>query len=393
MRTLVSGALLVLVCISPFSALCRTWRVEKDGSGDFTVIQDCVNSSSSGDTILIGAGRYDDWQLYGGSYQYPARVIIDDIDLTIIGNPEGGTVIGPDQVYSEQHHGVVLIGNATIDVKCLKFENLYGGLMSWSGGSVIVENCTFTECNYGTYLEGGQGNVQNCRFSFATNISHQVLSYYQTRFSASYCEIEKVGSLGSLGHGVDLVACQDVMINNCSVSGMRTGIQFDFGTRANIVNCQIGDISGSAAYIGEGGNSVHFAECSITNSEVGISAVYPGFSLIVESTVFGDLGTATLVGNYLDSGFFRNNVLSRGDRGVVVCGTNLKANEASPEIVTDYDMKENFWGTDIPDSIQAWIEDNEDDPTINYRILWSPFSGEPVSAKSKSFGGVKSLFR
>ena len=35
-----------------------TWTVEKDGSGDFTVIQDAVNAASGGDTILIGPGRY-----------------------------------------------------------------------------------------------------------------------------------------------------------------------------------------------------------------------------------------------------------------------------------------------------------------------------------------------
>ena len=35
----------------------RTWRVEKDGSGDFTVIQDAVDAAAAGDTIRIGPGR------------------------------------------------------------------------------------------------------------------------------------------------------------------------------------------------------------------------------------------------------------------------------------------------------------------------------------------------
>ena len=34
------------------------WRVEKDGSGDSVAIQDAVDASASGDTILIGAGRF-----------------------------------------------------------------------------------------------------------------------------------------------------------------------------------------------------------------------------------------------------------------------------------------------------------------------------------------------
>jgi hypothetical protein len=34
------------------------WRVRADGSGDFTDIQEAVNASNSGDTILVGPGHY-----------------------------------------------------------------------------------------------------------------------------------------------------------------------------------------------------------------------------------------------------------------------------------------------------------------------------------------------
>ncbi len=56
-------------------------------------------------------------------------------------------------------------------------------------------------------------------------------------------------------------------------------------------------------------------------------------------------------------------------------------------------MRENYWGTDSPDSIQAWIEDHEDDPEIDYRILWSPFNSEPVPTEKKSLGGLRALYR
>lgn len=393
MKRLISGAVLCLICTLHCPALCRTWHVEKDGSGDYSIIQDCVNASSSGDTILIGAGRYDDWQLYGGNYQYPARVIIDGLDLTILGAEEGGTTIGPLEVLDGEHHGVALISDSKIEVKYIQFENLFGGVMSWSGGNVLIENCTFTECNYGTFLDGGRAEVNDCDFSFATDIGRQVISYYQNNFSARNCEIEKVGNLGDLGFGFDVNSCSEATLDHCSVSGMRTGIQFDFGTSVTMVGCQMRDITGSAVFVGLGGNEVRIIDCSIIGSDIGIKAPQPGFSLIVESTIFGDIGRASLAGDHFDSGYFRNNVLSGGSKGVVAYGPNLYENKVSPKIVTDFDMRDNYWGTDIPDSIQAWIEDHEDDPDIGYRILWSPFSGEPVSTKSESLGGVKSLYR
>lgn len=42
------------------AADAATWRVEKDGSGDFMIIQQAVEAAADGDTIRIGAGRFDD---------------------------------------------------------------------------------------------------------------------------------------------------------------------------------------------------------------------------------------------------------------------------------------------------------------------------------------------
>ncbi len=39
----------------------RTWRVEKNGSGEFATIHDAMIACSAGDTIMIGPGRYDDF--------------------------------------------------------------------------------------------------------------------------------------------------------------------------------------------------------------------------------------------------------------------------------------------------------------------------------------------
>ena len=57
----------------------------------------------------------------------------------------------------------------------------------------------------------------------------------------------------------------------------------------------------------------------------------------------------------------------------------------------------NYWGTTSADSIAAWIWDSHDDsvvfPTTLTTVIFEPFSTEPLPAESKSWGGVKALFR
>ena len=51
---------LLLVFLVPDPVLAWTWTVEKDGSGEFTVIQDALDVAAVGDTVLIGEGTYDE---------------------------------------------------------------------------------------------------------------------------------------------------------------------------------------------------------------------------------------------------------------------------------------------------------------------------------------------
>ena len=49
-------SLVFLLC--SVSAEGAILRVEKGGSGDFTVIQDAVDAAADGDVIMIGAGNH-----------------------------------------------------------------------------------------------------------------------------------------------------------------------------------------------------------------------------------------------------------------------------------------------------------------------------------------------
>jgi len=75
----------------------HTWRVEKDGSGDYTTIQPAVDGAAPGDSIMIGPGRYSETTLYNPDaakdfFPKPVMIAVTVDDLTILG-------AGTDQVY------------------------------------------------------------------------------------------------------------------------------------------------------------------------------------------------------------------------------------------------------------------------------------------------------
>ena len=95
-------AILCIMLISLSSlASARTWHVEKDGTGDYTMIQDAVDHAASGDTILIGPGRFEEKRPYTSyppttdKWTFDVYVAVTVSELTIIGSGADQTIIGP----------------------------------------------------------------------------------------------------------------------------------------------------------------------------------------------------------------------------------------------------------------------------------------------------------
>jgi pectin methylesterase-like acyl-CoA thioesterase len=80
------------------AAQAATIRVERDGSADFKTIQTALNHSTPGDTILIGPGRYTEYQtmrLPGWSWDVDVYAYVPVPEITLIGAGREETVIGP----------------------------------------------------------------------------------------------------------------------------------------------------------------------------------------------------------------------------------------------------------------------------------------------------------
>ncbi len=299
----------LVICFIAAHAQGRTWRVEKDGGGDFTVIQDCVDVSASGDTILIGSGRYNEWQMYGGNTQYPARVIIADKGLVLIGESDGSSVIGPEEPWvpgGPQHQGVVLMSDSSVVVRNLTLVNLFGGVMSWANGDFVVSDCSFLDNFYALYYQGGEGLIENCDFKSSLMGSLHVFSNFQDHFTILTCDVEQVDTTSFPNQGIVVTGCQDARIENCYISGMGIGLQFNSGTTAYVSGCQIQLISRVAVIVGQGGCSVYLVDCTISNSPIGFDSIEEGSTLSVESTILTDIELATLLCANLNEGFFRD---------------------------------------------------------------------------------------
>ena len=118
--------------------------VEKDGSGDFTVIQAAVDAASDGDIIMIGAGRFDDYETVPnwGDLRVWVR---DGKSLTFQGAGPEETIIGPSEWPGDyQGWGIVSSRDMmTIQIKGIRFENLDVLAVELNSNNAVVENCKF----------------------------------------------------------------------------------------------------------------------------------------------------------------------------------------------------------------------------------------------------------
>lgn len=143
---------MIIILCAATSGFSATWHVAKDGSGDFTVIQDAIDAASPGDMIRIHAGRYDDLiedhDVWGdGAVIADVHVAVTKDNLTLQGDGEGSTIIGPEQYPDDptpNYIGVVVT--------------------STHASSLVVRGLSIENVNYGMYVASPICEIESCRF-------------------------------------------------------------------------------------------------------------------------------------------------------------------------------------------------------------------------------------
>jgi len=375
--------LMALALLGSASSHAATIRVERDGSGDFTTIQPAVNAAASGDTVLIGAGRYREFASFAydiGVAPGDTYVGVSQEKLTLIGADRDSVVIGPDEL---NFQGDLPKGIAMAQA---------------TAGSLFVENLTILNINDGLRA-ASRAQVTNCRFS---NCKTGIFSFSQHGVYVEGCSFDNSPNLGIF----TFAPAQNIEVVDCSFVDNRLGVDFAQTLNANVRNCTFqgglgavqfeqgstGSITGStiAAATNKSITLTISAQVTLEDNTVEGGAA----SLVVESShAVANRNTFRGASHYsIDfragaTGTFRDNHIPLDAMASVF----LRFYGQTPEPIL-IDMRENYWGTTDVDSIAAHIHDGNDDATMNAFVEFEPVLSASVPIEKQSVGGLKGMF-
>ena len=392
---------LIVIFFSPL-AEAETWYVEKDGSGDFSVIQDAINASSSGDTIRVGAGRFNDHTIdYCTESDSPARVILNKEELTLIGSGPENTIIGqtePWELSQGRHMGIVVgrCGNLRYSISNLKVENSFYGILGGIGTEGKIDGCVLSGHYYGCLIHSADVQINNCIFhSPVVSIPEpaQVVFFGANNFFITDCQFMSTTVPGLRTKHFINQSPAFVFVGNSSFEGGAIGV-WSAGVQTSVNSCSFADLSSFG--VGCNGDDVTITDCLFSGVAVGVAETNAWNHLEIERCEFNNISEATFITSLSSTGFFHDCLLEKGERFVVdVPIFNVKTRDTEKGEIPHFDMTDNWWGTTDPDSIQAWIQDGNDFPEYPFFhvIDFEPFKGVAVPVEKTSLGGLKSFFR
>ena len=238
------GVLLLVGCLLAGQSYGRTWYVERNGSGDFTVIQDAVNAASSGDEIHIGPGRYTEYTQHSWGKAY---VLSDGTkNLTFVGSGAEQSIIGPS-TYAENYdeYGIAsLAGNIAIVLEDLRFQNLnYRGIGSLAR-EFVVRRCMFDHCYTGGIFSSGASTAvfEDCNFIDGAGVFSGGIIAQVPHVLVERCTFSSYASGVDVNHG----GATDVVVRDCSFIGGELGeigVNVTMGSGALVEGCSFQDLN------------------------------------------------------------------------------------------------------------------------------------------------------
>lgn len=363
----------VIAGLGAAPVLAATWRVEQDGSGDWQTLQQAADAAASGDTILVGAGRYEGVAI---SPLSPAHYVKS---LTFIGDQVDSVVIGP--VAYEHRSGMLIYEDAPQHFRNLTLENLSTGI-EFRGGTIA--HCRFSGCRNGVDLQESSigSSVTDCTFAGiggTMDIGNALHARHVTDVLMEGCQATDML--------VTAYFVDSYVIRNCTFPKAIANVGLDhFRSNGTLEDCRI---SGRLS-VDEGTLAVRRCDLSVNDG--------PGIV-----TVSCGAGELLLEGCVVHGGADGEPNLFVGSGGRVQgSGNDILKGVGAPYVVSfstrslpggDCDLRNNYWGTADADTLRAWIRDADDDPGLVYRVLFEPFSTLPLPAARRSLASVKAMFR
>ena len=372
-----SLSVLVLLAFALQPAAAKTWWVLKDGSGDFTVIQEALNAAADGDTVRVGPGRFGDFRKVtrpqtGLSFYSIAWITKP---LVLFGSGIDKTTIGPSTLVLDIEGlttgGVYIDEGANAHVEGFTIEKM-------KFPATILDTCTFARnrviateyqiwyWNGLALLYGDLIQIVDCEFSGELQIL--TASPAVTRPQIIGCTFGPGGKGIEIGNG-----STEAIVTGCRFDHVEVGVSVSLSASVIVEDCIFSEIQINAIDMGHGAAIVR-------NCTIEPGARYPlrmGIGrLEVFDTIVGGGTTATIL-SWGDMYVRNSHILNGGALTVDFRGSAQRV----------VDLRNNWWGTRELSTIASWISD------ASGAVLYEPVRSGPVATGVESMGQLKALFR
>lgn len=383
---LIIAALMLVTSLAAVDAFARTWRVELDGSGDFTDIQPAVDTSAAGDTILIGPGRFDTFHpCVAPAWTEQTVIWVTRDNLTFIGAGQGVTIIGPTIYYGplgRSPKGFCSIDGFSGKIRGLSIENIDTGVYWWRG-SLVLEDCTITGDNdqsFGGLVMWPYGAIiRDCTID--------------TRFAGRSCSVGVVSRdilfencvFKGFGYGPSITdSTTNVRFVGCSFLNVMNGIHCDHQSAIEVTNCYFRSNQIAAMNVLNDSRAI-LDRVTIDGAPTGIAAAGGGIVTGTNVVIQGASCEAVLPCCNSFVTLHNSHILAGPGYAVRCLGTWTHSQHP--------DLSGNYWGTKDIDAIRGSIWDANDTPETNGVVRFEPFADGEVPTESTSWGDLKASFR
>ena len=358
-------------------ATAKTWIVEKDGSGGFTVIQDALDAAASGDTVRVGPGRFEDFRIIESLIDGHETQVIAGFqkpNVTMIGAGKELTTIGPPQHvdYVDDIATVCIYTDrdAVTSVSDVRIEHVRFPVTIRA--RTLIENCDmFTSGDTACIglIEGDSTVIRDCEVTAVfpiftgapavTNLRVENCNLIARPNNTDFAIVIGNGSTGAV-------------IDGCYISGFGAGIQTSLGGTATITNTTIENIHSGSIDLSSG----HMVVEGCIFGAGSKNTIVAGQGLLeCSNTIIGGGTNSTITTT--TSLIFRNNDILNGGNWT------LRSQGPAFEPV---DVAQNWWGTTDTTQIAAWIDD------LNDTVTYLPILDRSVDTEPMSVGGFRTRF-
>ncbi len=387
---------LALIVVLPASA--ATLHVARDGSGEFTVIQAAVDAAASGDTVMIGPGRYDEGAIVScPGWTAFVRVLIRQTELTIIGAGPGQTIIGPTTPWdlSRGWNRGIEAGpgwnSMRVHVSDIGFENMgYGISGAEAPEALTIDRCRFyNNAKSVFFYAGGDLSITDSVFDQAPRNYEFVIAIACSSVIVDASQFTLADAHQWTQSAVHLESSVVASVTNCVFSGGDGALALVGAGSSTVQGCRFHNQTAATPYrLGCGilisASPVNVSNCSF-DMQTNALRIISSPSVTMTQSVIADATDASIQFDDVGALTVHDSVLARGRQYTVWQWFPCDGKAASSP--TNLDMTNNDWGTASADSIASWIH------TCGRVVDYVPFIGQPVPTESTSWGNLKAQYR